>query len=105
MSFEESLVKKKTRKGFIYFIVGIIFIISFMLNAGYFILGSPIIMTRENCPYELYIVCVILLPATPVLFFIGIPLFIKGLVTLAKRKKLTNKERIQKSDIDKDEKN
>ena len=61
-------------------------------------------MIRENCPDEPFNVCVIFLLVSIVLFPIGIGLFIKGLVTLAKRKKLTNKERIQKSDLEKDEK-
>jgi len=69
---------------------------------GYFIPGLTT-MGTDYCP-EIYYDCGIYLIGSFVIVLIGIGWIIKGLVTLAKRKKLTNKERIQKSDIEKDEK-
>jgi len=97
------LVKKKTRKGFIYLGIGVILGIPLNLNTGFFISGFPTLMTSENCVGFVEI-CRYFLYGSWVTFVIGIPVFFKGLVTLVKRKKLTNKEMIQKSDIKKDEK-
>jgi len=91
MSFEESLVKKKIYKGLTYLIIWGVLIISILSYLKFYHNNFP-----KSDPLDLIFGY----------FFpiIGIPFFIKGIITLAKRKKLTNKERIQKNDIEKDEK-
>jgi len=91
MSFEESLVKKKINKGLTYLIIWGVLIISILSYLGVY----------HNISPKSHLLDLIIGYFFPI---IGIPFFIKGIITLAKRKKLTNKERIQKNDIEKDEK-
>lgn len=86
MSFEENLAKKKKRKGIAYLIASSIFWIPFLISWSQSVLGI-----------EMYSV----IGGTPILIFanifplIGLLLTIKGIITLAKRNKLTKKENVE----------
>jgi len=101
MSSDSNVVKNKTRKGVTYLVIGIILTIPMILNSGYFISGFPVLLSGNYCQ-EIYYDCGIYMLGGLFLYFIGIGVFLKGVATLAKRKKLSLKEVIKKSDIDRD---